>query len=500
MMNEMNSNYIKKLSIQGFRGFKEKQEITFAYPSKSCKSGLNIIVGQNCSGKSTILEVIMLLMNSDSKGYYLSRTMKSSENNINIIMENMKCITTGKTSNNRNFLEINTENTNTNEKNNLKNKNYFLVPSRKNVNKNNLYNYSQDIDRFIESHNYNSNQVINRRNNMNNEFISVLTTIYKDQAKKESFDKILQQFFPEISWDLHASDEQENSFVVSIKDSCGETYFEGVGDGIITILYIAVGLFFLEENFVSVLLIDEPEVSLHTEIIKRIRDVLSKYAKKYQIIVATHSPYLIDWEEIKSGGKLIRTVNENKIEVYELDNTLINDLILEPSNNPHIYGTTAKEVFFLKDKIILVEGQEDVICYKQIIKKLNLDEDKYNFYGWGAGGNNNMLNIMKILRSEGYKKIVAIFDGDESSIKEAQKCEDYINDDKTQYKIINIKEHDIRDKYITIYDEETLTKKCEKIYKEGICDKKYKIKNNFDSTYKAEMIELFEEIDQYFET
>ncbi len=500
MVEQVNKNYIKSISIQGFRGFKENQKIEFSYPEDENSSGLNIIVGQNCSGKSTILEAIMLLMNTNVSGYFLSKTMRHSEIELKIEMENVKCNTILKTNSERNYAEMNFE-SNLNENSDWNNqiKNYFLVPSRKNINNNNLYNNNNSIENFLYNYNINTNQTINRRqNNMNNEFVSVLTAIYADQAKKKKFDEIIHKFLDEISWNLYMSDEQPNSFIVDIVDKCGETHFEGVGDGMITVIYIAIGLFLLEENLVNVLLIDEPEVSLHTEVIKTIGEVLKEYAQKYQIIISTHSPYLINWEAIKSGGKLIRTINNGKIATYELDNLIIKGLSMNSSNNPHIYGTTAKEVFFLKDKIILVEGQEDVVCYRKIIKRLNLNKE-YNFYGWGVGGANNMLNIMKILKSLGYKKVVAIFDGDDIGREEAIECNKEINGDGILYKIINIKEDDIRNKYVTIYDEDTLEKKSEKLYKSGICDKDYKIKSNFDIEYKVEMIELFREIDDYFE-
>ena len=497
-MGEINKNYIEYISIQGFRGFKEKEKINFAYPDneKNEKSGLNILVGQNCSGKSTILEVIKLLMTHIKGGYYLSKSMSDSETELEIEMKNTDCITTAKIDNRKTFVEINTTKDEGKPDDVISSKNYFLVPSRKNVVSNNLYNNSDNIENFVRSYNGNNSQYINRRNsNLNNEFISVLTAIYSDQNKKKKFDEILNKFLEDIEWNLYMSDEQENAFVVNIKDKCGETFFDGVGDGVITIIYICVGLLMLEENLVSVLLIDEPEVSLHPEVIKKIGKVISEYSYKYQIIISTHSPYLIDWDSIKSGGKLIRTVNDKRIQVYELDNSLIKCLEMNPSNNPHLYATTAKEVFFLKDNIILVEGQEDVVCYNKILKEISRD-GIYNFYGWGAGGASNIKNLMGILNSMGYKKVVGIFDGDDAGEKQADVCS---KEFEGEYLALNIKMEDIRDKYKTIYDIETLEKIKDVLEKEGILDDKFKIKDNFEEKHKADMLELFDTIDKYFE-
>ena len=497
-MEEINKNYIEYISIQGFRGFKEKETINFAYPDneKNEKSGLNILVGQNCSGKSTILEAIKLLMTHFNGGYYLSKSMSDSETELEIEMKNVYCTTVAKTDERKSFAEIQVRNNDEDSDKPIAAKNYFLVPSRKNVVNNNLYNNNERIEDFVVNYQLNTSQSINRRNsNLNNEFISVLTAIYANDKKKEKFDSILNKFLENIEWNLYMSDEQENSFVVNIKDKCGETFFDGVGDGVITIIYICVGLLMLEENLVSVLLIDEPEVSLHPEVIKKIGKVISEYSYKYQIIISTHSPYLIDWNSIKSGGKLIRTVNDERIQVYELDNSLIKNLEMTPSNNPHLYATTAKEVFFLKDNIILVEGQEDVVCYNKILKEISRD-GIYNFYGWGAGGASNIKKLMGILNSMGYKKVVGIFDGDETGVEQADECNEEFGE---KYLALNIKTGDIRDKYKTIYDIETLEKIKDVLDKEGILDDKFKIKDDFEEKHKADMIELFDTIDNYFQ-
>lgn len=486
-MENMNKDYIKQISIQGFRGFKEKQTINFAYPSKNCKSGLNILVGQNCSGKSTILECIKLLNTKyGDNGYFLSKLMKHNNINLEMTMNTTSSVSTLTSYDNKYYAEL--------KKSTNANGEYFFVPAKKNIANNNLYSNSGSIQSFIMNNQYNSSRTINRRkSNLNNEYISALTIIYAEEKLRTEFNKIFNKFFPNTTWNLYMSDEQENSFVVDITDDSGETHLEGVGDGLITILYICIGLLLLKENYANVLLIDEPEVSLHTDLIKKISSVLSEYAKKYQIIISTHSPYLINWNAIQDGGKLIRVVNNGKIETYELDNYLIQDVCIEPSNNPHIYGTTAKEVFFLKDNIILVEGQEDVVCYRKVINRLGIDKE-YNFYGWGTGGATNLMQIMKILNSLGYKKVVALFDGDEAGLKSSDECKNLFGE---KYLIENINAEDIRDKYKIIYHDST-GKEEKIIFKKGICDQKFRIKTDFNEKYSKYMSELFKKIDEYF--
>lgn len=111
----------------------------------------------------------------------------------------------------------------------------------------------------------------------------------------------------------------------------------------------------------------------------------------------------------------------------------------------------AKEIFFSGDKIILAEGQEDVVYYKKIFDKfINVDtendlkektEKVKNFlFGWGCGGAENARNILEMFREFGYKKIFCILDGDKKDIvKKLEK--EYPN-----YRFKTISKDDIRDK------------------------------------------------------
>ena len=50
---------IKSLTISGFRGFGKEKEILFSLPNGTDEgSGLNILVGANNTGKSSIIEAI----------------------------------------------------------------------------------------------------------------------------------------------------------------------------------------------------------------------------------------------------------------------------------------------------------------------------------------------------------------------------------------------------------------------------------------------------------
>lgn len=171
--------------------------------------------------------------------------------------------------------------------------------------------------------------------------------------------------------------------------------------------------------------------------------MLKRYAKDRQIIISTHSPYFIDWESIINGAELIRCVKntEGNIEIFPLSPQSKTNIrkFQDDFNQPHTLGLEAKEVFFLEDNIILVEGQEDVIMYPKIAKQLQT-EFKGTFFGWGAGGAEKIPFILRILQDLGYKKIQVIYDGDKKKDKEKTK------NSFSQFKYHLLPTDDIRDK------------------------------------------------------
>lgn len=58
---------ITKLLVENFKSFKERFEVEFT-------EGLNIVVGDNEAGKSTILEAINLALT----GFYINRPLRGS--------------------------------------------------------------------------------------------------------------------------------------------------------------------------------------------------------------------------------------------------------------------------------------------------------------------------------------------------------------------------------------------------------------------------------------
>lgn len=66
----------------------------------------------------------------------------------------------------------------------------------------------------------------------------------------------------------------------------------------------------------------------------------------------------------------------------------------------------------MNDNVILTEGQDDVLCYRELFKKVNYSSTA-SFFGWGAGGATKMRYILNILKDLGYNNVFIILDNDQ---------------------------------------------------------------------------------------
>lgn len=457
---------LKKISIHGLRGFGENEDICFSLPNGKKGSGLNIIVGPNNSGKTTIIEAI--------RSYNLQEERISfSEGKRNIRNDNKVDILYYNESNE--IAEIHTIDTGGSQVytkgfsgiNNIP----YVLPSRRYVEYNMHNNFISDRK------SYSVNQILSSINRTVS-LSQFEQRIFKWQKDKENFDKILKKIIIEpFDWNIEQNDDGAYYIKIIFSDNSISHTREGIGDGFWSIFTIIDSLYDSKEN--DIIVIDEPELSLHPSFQKRVVDLLLEYSINRQIIITTHSPYFISLNAIVNGGGLIRTYKNNigNIKTGRLndeDRDFINGLVTN-LNNPHILGTEAKELFFIEDNIIITEGQEDVIIIPKICLDLNI-ELKASLFGWGAGGAENIFKLLKMLEHLGYQKVTAIFDGDKQD--EYKKC-------KTKFNEYNIKilfEDDIRDK-----------NEIHKDSKIGITTQNGKIKKE----NKSRFLQLLNEINEY---
>lgn len=190
---------------------------------------------------------------------------------------------------------------------------------------------------------------------------------------------------------------------------------EGVGEGIISIFVIAGALY--DSRPGDVVIIDEPELSLHPQTQRRLMRLIEKFAADRQIIIATHSPYFVSGSALDSGCVIARTWDRaGGIALFQTSSRVaesgLQKLVVHNANNPHVFGLDAREVFFLDDRVLVFEGQEDVVFWPSVHKDF---QAAYNLYGWGAGGASNIRWVLELLRDLGFEKVAAILDSDRAA-------------------------------------------------------------------------------------
>lgn len=446
---------IKQLSIHGFRGFANEQSIVFSLPNGEVGSGLNVIVGANNSGKSTIIESIKAF-NGDCSFSEGKRNVKAEQRvEIKITDENnversLRTVASGGSqviyANQNDKIEA------------------YILPSRRFV------NYEFGRDQWTRQ-TYIANSLLeNRTYGLNNFSVRLFAML----ERKDALDPVLERIIgSHVDWTIEQRDN--GNYYVKFNFSGLSHSSEGVGDGLWSILTICDALYDSNEN--SIIVIDEPELSLHPAFQRRVLKEFLEYSKNHQIIICTHSPYFVSWEAIKNGGALIRTqkLQDGHIEVKSLSEETRKGIkgLMADLNNPHILGLNAAEVFFLEDYVIVTEGQEDVVCFNRALDAQGLHING-NFYGWGAGGASKESQILNILQDLGYKKVVAVFDSDESAKADEVKKTFF------QYKAIVLPKEDVRDKQ--------KIRKEGVVNVEGIFESKWKLKAEYVDWFRDEFV------------
>lgn len=396
---------LKKIEILGYRWFKSNQVMNFAIPDWAKKwSWLTIIVWPNNSWKSTILEAIKIRENESPSFSVWKRNQFVDEIIIKYDIDERTEI----------LKSINKSSSETIKEWYIASDKIFVLPSRRSF----AHNFGKNtIDKNSYIQNYNSN---NSRDQWLTWFYLRLFEINKSIDNKNKFNVLLEKalwYLP--NWTI---DQEDNGqyFIKFILDWNSYHSSEWVWEWIISIFSIIDSLYDSKEW--DIIVIDEPELSLHPQLQKRLSEIFYQYSDIRQIIISTHSPYFINFESLFNEWKLVRIINNwNWIEIYELSLETAKSLkwLLNDINNPHVLWLDAKEIFFQEDNIILVEWQEDVVLFPKVLEQIN-KSIKWHIFWWWMWWADKVEVICSIFKDLGYKKVFVIFDNDKKDCIETK--------------------------------------------------------------------------------
>jgi predicted ATP-dependent endonuclease of OLD family len=408
-----------KFTVKNFKCFREDQSFVFAVPDPEKEgSGITYIVGANNSGKTTLIEALSIKADHKIKS---SERIAGAEPEFNLFDgETVK----------RNCKLIRPESCTIAESPRLADNERFEIISSRRHWTSGAGNTYRDVGHSFHS----AYEFQNRQNTV--DVASALKTIEKDTTKYTEFIALVQRVIPEFTQFAVVYEDYEYIEYISGLGIRHKT--ELLGDGVITTIRILLQLYVAQNNPI---IIDEPELSLHPAAQKKLLAVMAEYAKTRQIIISTHSPYFISWSHLKNGAVVNRIVKheDKQSTIYTVADFSKYDALISAANwqQPFLMDEVAKEIFFTEDRLLFLEGQEDVGLLR---KEESLSGT--NIFGYGVRGKDNFKFAMSLAQDLGFKKAACIINAGES--------ENAISGDLTtafpNYKIIQWNKSDIRDK------------------------------------------------------
>lgn len=257
------------------------------------------------------------------------------------------------------------------------------------------------------------------------------TTVKKSLRKHQTeFSSLLGRLTEkyDVSLGIPNLNIDKESIEISLKEKGVEVSLEDWGSGTKNRTLILLNLMNakriqessnLSKRLTPIVIIEEPESFLHPSAQAEFGRILQDLAKEFkiQIIVATHSPYLLSHKEPKAnlllerdltnkdkGSKLVDTGGDKWYEPFALSLGVTGE----------DFGPLKSTIFSDKSDIILVEGNSDKE-YFELLKQNKHGKNKLEFDGeiFAYGGAGNLKNniLIKFIK-ERFKRFVITIDLD----------------------------------------------------------------------------------------
>lgn len=412
--NKSLSAHFEEVAITGFRGFAQRRVLRLAEPNGHDGSGLTVLVGANNSGKSTFIEslhaVARARLQSEMSFPQPHRHHSTDAVEVSIRRSDGRTLSVATTRPGGSQAEV----TWLPKDGGPDRFDIHVTPSRRSFNP--YFGNMGSVDR-----NWGLTSQEFSRTSLRDQFVGRLRKVDRDGSARNVFDQLLAEIvgYP-LDWTIDEITTGQQFLKLTDINGAWHTS-EGLGDGLVSILFIVDALYDSEPG--SLIAIDEPELSLHPQLTRRLGRVLSRFASDRQIVVATHSPLLLDWSDISNGATVARVYKvDGHCEISQVSRATLSRVakLADTRNaaNPHTVGVVAREALFLEDGVILLEGQDDVAYLPRVLKDLDLPAID-NVYGWGSGGVGNMPILARMFIELGFSRIAAIVDDDGQTGTEA---------------------------------------------------------------------------------
>lgn len=177
--------------------------------------------------------------------------------------------------------------------------------------------------------------------------------------------------------------------------------------------------------------IEEPEIYLHPQMIRKIKDVLFELSSdpNYQVICPTHSPILIDMADRHRSIVRFEKDAQRNINVFQVSE----DIFAGPTSAEERqqlrmiteFDSSVNELFFAK-RVVLVEGDTEMAVFQKAMDLLNLLPNPFSKRDTSfinCRGKSSIILFMKVLNHFKIKYVV-VYDVDRKKDPENQKIGD----------------------------------------------------------------------------
>lgn len=146
----------------------------------------------------------------------------------------------------------------------------------------------------------------------------------------------------------------------------------------------------------SILVIDEPEAFIHPNGIEALQEIIYDIAG-LQIIISTHSPLMISIKNLQRKISVLRQLENEENRIFVSDNNLLNQSEKEMLKLQNIANSSLFEFLFAR-KVVVVEGDAEEYIFKVLLE----EEGEFTSYRGttkiiNSKGKGTIQNYLKIL-------------------------------------------------------------------------------------------------------
>jgi len=268
---------LESIEIIGYRGFKKKARIELAIPDGDKPgSGLTVITGPNNAGKSSVLECMR------ARSGYQTPSFSAGVRNASVDQVEITYVFDGQAESIQSIRKGSSESSVSGVKLQV---NIFVLPSRR------AFNPYFGRGAYTREQHIKKSALPSQRSAILSGFESRLFNILRDQDTHSTFNKLAAEvlgFEPERSIDQ----SEEGNYFLKFFSANHSNSSDGMGEGIVSIFAIIDSLY--DSNPSDIVVLDEPELSLHPALQKRLAGLFLRLSRDRQIVISTHSPYFVD--------------------------------------------------------------------------------------------------------------------------------------------------------------------------------------------------------------